>query len=308
MTTKSFEGKTLYRYLSLTKEDKEDLENFSEWSGSNNRIAAQNYIDSNAHKRDHRLLYLFKNKKLYRTTPSGFNDPYDCLVEIDQIVNDTDLLNWFRMYHGNQSFDSEEWEKLGRGAEKYLTNNNSIDSEHKQPIIDLLKSTLQKLVNRSRVVCFSENGENLLMWAHYADKHSGYCLTFDAKKLKGKNVRVGLYEVDYIESRPFIILSPGEIGSNELAKKILLTKSLHWCYEKEVRLIWNDQKEYFDFQESLTGIIFGAKMPPECQKGFQFLVETLNESTPGNKIEIKCAELDPRKYEVNLRACNLESS
>lgn len=303
----------IYRYFSFNEQDRCDLEKFATWAAADppQKETLLNYLNLIGHKKNHRLVYLLTNKKLYRTTPSGFNDPYDCLVEFDPKVKDTDLLKWFRLYHGNQAFDSEEWQncrgKLGGRAEEYLTNNNSIDPEHRQPIIDLLKFTLQKLVNRSRVVCFSEKGNNLLMWAHYAGKHEGYCLKFCSEILKSKNKLIGFYPIEYSDSRPLINLSGNEINNMKLAQKILLSKSNHWKYEEEVRLIWNNREEYFDFQvESLTGIVFGAKMPLECQKGFQFLVETLNESDTGIKIE--CAELDPRKYEVNLRAFNKESS
>ena len=113
MTTeiRTFEGKTLYRYLPLTKEDKEDLEKFSAWNSSNNINVSKNYIDSIAHDKDHRLIYLLANKKLYATTPSGFNDPYDCLAEIDDNVADENLLKWFRLYFNNQSFCSKEWQQ-----------------------------------------------------------------------------------------------------------------------------------------------------------------------------------------------------
>ena len=308
--TKPFTG-TLYRYLSLTKEDKEDLEIISEWSASNNRIAAWNYINSNAHKRDHRLLCLIKNKKLYRTTPSGFNDPYDCLVEIDNNASDEDLLAWLRQYFRNQAFDPEVWQKQGTRLSKYIeNNNNSLEANDRPPVIELIQTTLQEIVNKSRIICFSKSRENLLMWAHYADKHSGYCLTFDANKLKGERNLIGLFEVDYPEdqSRPLIQLSPGEIGSHELAEKILLTKSLHWRYEEEVRLIWVNREEYFVFQaESLTGIVFGAKMPRECHTGFQFLLKTLNEKE-WEHVSFSRTELDSKKYKVNLRAFNKESS
>ena len=201
MTTeiRTFEGKTLYRYLPLTKEDKEDLEKFSAWNSSNKINVSKNYIDSIAHDKDHRLIYLLANKKLYRTTPSGFNDPYDCLVEIYDKVADENLLNWLRLYYKNQAFCSNEWQQKEARLLGYINDNNvnKINDKDKVIIIELIKSTLQRIVNKSRVICFSKGQENLLMWAHYADKHSGYCLTFDVKKLKNNNCWVGLYEVDY---------------------------------------------------------------------------------------------------------------
>ena len=291
-----FEEETLYRYLPLIKEDKEDLENFSAWSDSRNIDAARNYIDSIAHRKDHRLLYMLRNKKLYRSTPSDFNDPYDCLVEISDNATNENLLNWLRLYYGNQALNSKEWNQRANYLSKYINDNNiELDNKHREPLLDLIKSTLQRIVNNSRIICFSKSQKNLLMWAHYADKHSGYCLSFDAKKLKGRNSLVGLYEVDCNSKlRPLLQLTPQE----KTAEKILLKKSLHWKYEEEVRLIYVNTEEYFDFQpKSLTGIVFGAKMPPEYQAGFRFLVETLNE---WKHASFSSAELDRKKYAVSI--------
>lgn len=306
MTTeiRTFEGKTLYRYLPLTKEDKEDLEKFSAWNSSNNINVSKNYIDSIAHDKDHRLIYLLANKKLYATTPSGFNDPYDCLAEIDDNVADENLLKWFRLYFNNQSFCSKEWQQKENILSKYVNdiNNNTVKDIDKGLLIELIKSTLQRIVNKSRVICFSKSHENLLMWAHYADKHLGYCLAFDVHELKKK-----LYEVNYPqnESRPLIQLSPEEIESYKLAEKILLTKSIHWKYEEEVRLTYhdsNENNEFVDFEAKvLTGIVFGAKMPKEYHAGFNFLLKTLNErKNEWEHISFYSAKLDPKKYVVNI--------
>lgn len=310
MAIRPIEEGYVYRYLSLTDQDKSDLEKFAELESIKNSVFANDYLNHIGQDKDHRLVYLLKNKKLYRSLPSGFNDPYDCLVEFDtENLVDRNLLNWFRQYHINSSFSKEELIELiekVKNLDPYLDLSTSeiANQEHREAIITILKSVLQRIVYDSRVICFSKSESNLpnniLMWAHYADKHSGYCLTFDVKKLKGSNSLVGLYEVDYHpnELRPLLQLTPEEFKNLEFVKKILLPKSVHWKYEKEVRLIYVNTKEYFDFQaESLTGIVFGAKMPPEYQAGFRFLVETLNEL---GHVSFSNAELDRKKYAVNI--------
>jgi len=295
----------VHRYLSLTDQDKSDLEKFAELESIKNSVFASNYLNHIGQDKDHRLVYLLKNKKLYRSLPSGFNDPYDCLVEFDtENLVDRNLLDWFRQYHITSSFSKEKLIELiekVKNLEPYLDRNTSeiADQEHREAIITIVKSVLQRLVYNSRVICFSKPESNLpnniLMWAHYADKHSGYCLTFDVKKLKGSNSWVGLYEVDCnSESRPLLQLTPQE----EIAKKILLKKSPHWKYEEEVRLIYFKSGEYFDFQpKSLTGIVFGAKMSPIYQAGFRYLVKTLNEL---GHVSFSSAELDRKKYAVSI--------
>lgn len=104
------------------------------------------------------------------------------------------------------------------------------------------------------------------------------------------------------ESRPLIKLSPEEFESFELAKKILLTKSIHWKYEEEVRLTYNDPNKYFDIKaEALTEIVFGAKMSPEYQTGFKFLIKTMSkQKNEWRHVSCYNAKLDPKKYVVNI--------
>ena len=101
----------LFRFLSLNEKDKEDLEYLANLRESGNKTAAKTYMDIVGYRKDHRLAYLFRNFKLFRTTPLGFNDPYDCLVEIDPNASDKHLLHWFRYYRMLQSYDSVQWQE-----------------------------------------------------------------------------------------------------------------------------------------------------------------------------------------------------
>ena len=104
----------LYRYFSLNDKDREDLEYLCDLEESGNKSAAKTYLDFVGFKKDHRLAYLFRNFKLFRTTPLGFNDPYDCLVEIDPSTSDKHLLHWFRYYYMLQSYDPGHWQATAR--------------------------------------------------------------------------------------------------------------------------------------------------------------------------------------------------
>jgi hypothetical protein len=44
--------------------------------------------------------------------------------------------------------------------------------------LEKMKAQLDKT---SAIICFSENWQNPLMWAHYADSHRGIALGFDIK-------------------------------------------------------------------------------------------------------------------------------
>lgn len=97
------------------------------------------------------------------------------------------------------------------------------------------------------ITCFSKNCTSTLMWAHYADKSRGACIEFENE---------GFMDVQYSNNRNPLKLKKviGKIlwsyhtsiqNSDEYKKDKtflitlapLLTKSLDWSYEEEVRCI-----------------------------------------------------------------------
>ena len=96
-----------------------------------------------------------------------------------------------------------------------------------------------------RMFCVSEDRENLLMWAHYAQDHTG--LAFELLSLPEEdNALSTAAPVNYVkEPMPFLseeewiesILSLQEFNLDGFYKRYVLTKSEHWEYEHEWR-IW----------------------------------------------------------------------
>jgi len=96
--------------------------------------------------------------------------------------------------------------------------------------------TLHDLLGNVGILSLSESSEVPLLWSHYADGYRGVCVEFDSS--------VGLFlaaqKVHYTDTRPIInrlIDSP-----QEMLTKGMFTKSIHWAYELEWRVIarWGD--------------------------------------------------------------------
>ena len=89
---------------------------------------------------------------------------------------------------------------------------------------DQIQSAREDLIKKGRgLVSFSLNWTSPLLWAHYAEKHTGICLGFD---LSDGDVR----KVRYVEDRPPF---PCEVNE-QVAMEWILTKSADWRYESEV--------------------------------------------------------------------------
>ncbi len=87
---------------------------------------------------------------------------------------------------------------------------------------------LADMARRFGVLCFSEKKDDLLQWAHYADRHKGICLGFDI----GSDGKFG--PVQYRDKRfPFPKKKERDV---DFSWRLLSTKSVHWKYENEWRV------------------------------------------------------------------------
>lgn len=124
-------------------------------------------------------------------------------------------------------------------------------------------------------LCLSKNPLNVLMWSHYADKHQGFVVAIDTERAGFDDEEKCLItapkgDIDYLERRikSKLNIIQENIYDAEMISKLLLTKSLHWQYEEEVRII--KKKEVLQKQgsilidriinlKSVTGIYIGIK-------------------------------------------------
>jgi hypothetical protein len=93
------------------------------------------------------------------------------------------------------------------------------------------------------VVCLTREGNQPLMWAHYADSHRGLMFEFDESHACFNRHRSAdddfgfLRPVVYSARRPELRLSDDDEGDRAF-EIFALTKAEAWSYEQEVRLIW----------------------------------------------------------------------
>lgn len=94
------------------------------------------------------------------------------------------------------------------------------------------RETKEQLNSDRGLICFSKSWSNPLLWGHYAERHTGICLSFDIPdKL--------LAEVIYAESPMKISVDPQTNLprlTERVMNRLLRTKFLDWKYEDEMRL------------------------------------------------------------------------
>jgi len=159
-----------------------------------------------------------------------------------------------------------------------------------------INKELQEQLSDQFVYCISETNSNLLMWAHYADKHQGAVIEFKCIP-EIDNVFLAAEKVEYRESFPTlgakedwkpILGRKNKIDPHKTYKELATTKSSHWSYEQEWRIfvpVKKDQGENYSSiritPPEVSALYLGCKMP-EVNRGN--LVALVREQFPHCKI------------------------
>jgi hypothetical protein len=208
--------------------------------------------------------------------PYDFNDPIDCRIFIDvtKVANelDTELKGWIE----NAFIDDEEY---AQELKRILIHSRE-DNERAYR-----KAVVDKMIEQMRVACFSEVYDNMLMWAHYASSHRGFCLGF-VYRIGDPSLFAYLQKVHYANEYPELVqpscvdmplgeILNGRTEEEEMLQKLVLTKSEEWSYEREQRIVLTDdvgtpipdkRKNKVIFHESfLSDIYLGCNMSKDTQ-------------------------------------------
>lgn len=121
---------------------------------------------------------------------------------------------------------------------------------------------LKGMLYECKVFCLSmEDCDDVLMFAHYADGHRGFRLTFEVNSDK-TNDAIGVLgrgqEVTYVPKLPSDF-QPSNIYHS------LIIKLKQWEYESEYRIFAaNNDRLYYD-ENRLVQVAFGCRMNPDFE-------------------------------------------
>lgn len=159
---------------------------------------------------------------------SIFNDPFDCNVNLFDITEE-DTRAYFtyisKKYTGNNYVERL---RLKRNYEDKI-----------KPNYKSFMRGLFEMENAERgITCFSKLSNNLLMWAHYASRHSGVCIGYDTLQLRNLIVEhhreSAFWQVNYVDKiQPKKYFLERDVAIDYW----FTTKHKDWAYEQEVRLI-----------------------------------------------------------------------
>ncbi|MEZ5436025.1 MAG: DUF2971 domain-containing protein [Pseudomonadales bacterium] len=147
----------------------------------------------------------------------------------------------------------------------------------------------ETVTSKVGVMCISEIPDDILMWSHYSDSHKGICIVLDRKFLPTA------HPVNYEKSRPTVnpIIDTPEV----MLDRSMFTKSDHWFYEKEWRVLQYERgASAYQFPEKiLVGILLGAQISEENK----LLVHQWAEQSP-SKPWVKQVFLSPTEFKITI--------
>lgn len=152
--------------------------------------------------------------------------------------------------------------------------------------LNSVRSAFQELTQRrfkTGIFSLSSDPLNPQMWAHYAGSHNGFCVGYKPDLLVDNLTHDGrkIYHVRY--SKKPATLGPGIVlrrNDQETVKRLLCTKSPPWGYEKEYRILVEQEGRISHHYDAIRTIYFGSKMTDDHRslimttlagRGIQFL-------------------------------------
>jgi len=175
--------------------------------------------------------------------PARFNDPLDLRLQLKDLNyrgpfdDEQRLREAMRVLIQGNPEVTRQWFYTDRLLEEL---NLWIEGRH--PTSELILQ-IRLRVNEFGIACFTPVWNNALMWAHYADSHTGYCIEYSAKEmtlnLPGSTAS---YDVQYVSRLPDLCLSEALFSPHQTLGRMLATKSIEWAYEQEWRLVHLEKK------------------------------------------------------------------
>lgn len=276
------------------------------------------------HQDDNELLNIieniFKDNTLKVTNPKDFNDPFDC--NMPYLDENLSLKNIFKNeIKRTQKISSKHYHVRMEQQEGFNQQILAFEQEIKKEF-EIFSSDWDIEISKFRILSLTIKKDDILMWSHYANFHSGVVLGFDNLKDIFDNLKPVKYVYER-ESKNFIVNNfikkairvknnkeNEDKEINNFVDKIiefLYIKKEEWKYEDEYRAIFfNDDKrikklrgiEIINFNKELVSeIIFGLNMTKEnkikiCNfiKDYEYKINILEVIKKNGKLEIKEVE------------------
>lgn len=216
--------------------------------------------------------------KIWFGSAKDFNDPFDCQLKSKTEYDKNDIILLINRLPTN------EIEKAN------LISN--IDNFAINEYENLVNNAMKHKANKAGITCFTSREDDLLLWTHYANSHTGICLKFDV--LKSLETFALPIIVKYVNKYPEYNYIKDY--KDELIDFMFQTKSLDWEYENEYRILKPEIGEYDFNKDALVELIFGVNASNESIERYKDIL-----SSNGYNTKIKYATVSDSEYKIVIK-------
>ncbi len=195
---------------------------------------------------------ILTNNEIYFSSPSMFNDPFDCNVPFRyDLLSKKEVIPRSRemLKRDEPKFNRHQIRKESKSLLKYGYRKNP-EKQYKYQV--------EYREKHFGICSLTTDPKNIVMWSHYSDSHKGFCVGFYTDKLvdfvrscsSNNGPLIDLLKVKYQKEYP--ILNPNDFDDDvEFMVEPLIIKSNNYKYEDEFRLT------------SINGNKFSINIPEE---------------------------------------------
>lgn len=236
---------------------------------------------------------LLTDSELFFSSPKRFNDPYDCGLPFRQHPENSDPIIIKQKVESSAPgmFPSIAHDK--QAIEEKCARQVLLIQQNPESWFEMNWGYRPEELSRVfGVLSLTPHPDNYLMWSHYANSHTGFCVEFDTRLLV-ESVAGHFQKVGYSDDIPFFSIR--DTLEDELLGKLIYTKSKIWEYEDEYRLsrIHKPDTPIKFNPEALSAIYFGTKTPFEHQVE---MIDIAKKLYP--KVEFKKMDLDKETFKL----------
>jgi hypothetical protein len=268
---------------------------------------------------------VIQNTSIRFTPPNEFNDPFEFKPKITSMmkngaqnymdVSNDDLIAHTKKIIKNKygvTITEKKLKSLLKSKQPMLKHGvSNLEKRFSQTISDKLQDGFSRNIG---ILCLSEIPDNLLMWSHYSNSHTGFVIGFDEnndffyQKPTQKSDWGWLRKVNYVDKRPNRSLD------TTTSSDAFLSKNKIWEYEKEWRMMLplknadrivesGDMKIHlFKIPEfAIKEIIFGAK----CNNSFvNEVLEFIDNNQDLRNVTLYKSIENDSEYKLNITPFN----
>lgn len=254
---------------------------------------------------ENKRINTIRDKKVWMSLPSGFNDLFDCKLPCEYTTKS--LFNEDKIKSVANVLYSDHREL------SYFINSEFIrdvilwsgGNEYGMP--PFVKSFIHD-VERLGIQCFTElNYKNPIMWAHYAERNTGFCVEYEVVPNHGafefEGEGIGFRQANYTSQMIRFDYREVLFCPDIAAIRYITRKSSDWAYEKEWRLIYANSAEDVPRNGYKVDVpnfmaVSGIYAGPMC-KDEKVLAE-LKACADYLKVPFRKIHVDPFTYELEV--------